>query len=127
MVPAEGLFGDISARASNPLSFPAPRAGLLLSATMGFGARWFRRTSTALRRASALRMTSTATARSSCAAGFGVFFDAINADVVGEGEPFLYQNTANTPDWRILGSPVLELSLRRSGLGGQHCHGAQWL
>jgi hypothetical protein len=30
--------------------------------------------------------------------GFGVFFDAINADVVGEGEPFLYQNTTNTPD-----------------------------
>ena len=30
--------------------------------------------------------------------GFGVFFDAINADVVGEGEPFLYQFTANTPD-----------------------------
>jgi hypothetical protein len=30
--------------------------------------------------------------------GFGVFFDAINADVVGEGEPFLYQNTQNTPD-----------------------------
>ena len=29
--------------------------------------------------------------------GFGVFFDAINADVVGEGEPFLYQNTQNTP------------------------------
>jgi hypothetical protein len=30
--------------------------------------------------------------------GFGLFFDAINADVVGEGEPFLYQFTANTPD-----------------------------
>jgi hypothetical protein len=30
--------------------------------------------------------------------GYGVFFDAINADVVGEGEPFLYQNTENTPD-----------------------------
>jgi hypothetical protein len=30
--------------------------------------------------------------------GFGVFFDAINADVVGEGEPFLYQFTSNTPD-----------------------------
>jgi len=30
--------------------------------------------------------------------GFGVFFDAINADVVGEGEPFLYQFTTNTPD-----------------------------
>ncbi|HEY4381653.1 MAG TPA: carboxypeptidase regulatory-like domain-containing protein [Acidobacteriaceae bacterium] len=30
--------------------------------------------------------------------GFGMFFDAINADVVGEGEPFLYQFTANTPD-----------------------------
>jgi hypothetical protein len=29
--------------------------------------------------------------------GFGIFFDAINADVVGEGEPFLYQNTTNTP------------------------------
>jgi hypothetical protein len=29
--------------------------------------------------------------------GFGVFFDAINADVVGEGEPFLYQNTTATP------------------------------
>jgi hypothetical protein len=30
--------------------------------------------------------------------GFGLFFDAINADVVGEGEPFLYENTQNTPD-----------------------------
>ena len=30
--------------------------------------------------------------------GYGLFFDAINADVVGEGEPFLYQFTANTPD-----------------------------
>jgi len=30
--------------------------------------------------------------------GFGLFFDAINADVVGEGEPFLYMNTENTPD-----------------------------
>jgi hypothetical protein len=30
--------------------------------------------------------------------GFGLFFDAINADVVGEGEPFLYENTSNTPD-----------------------------
>ncbi|MGA1983343.1 MAG: carboxypeptidase regulatory-like domain-containing protein [Acidobacteriaceae bacterium] len=30
--------------------------------------------------------------------GFGIFFDAINADVVGEGEPFLYMFTANTPD-----------------------------
>jgi hypothetical protein len=30
--------------------------------------------------------------------GFGVFFDAINADVVGEGEPFLYMSTQNTPD-----------------------------
>ena len=29
--------------------------------------------------------------------GFGIFSDAINADVVGEGEPFLYQNTQNTP------------------------------
>jgi hypothetical protein len=30
--------------------------------------------------------------------GFGIFFDAINADVVGEGEPFLYENTQATPD-----------------------------
>jgi hypothetical protein len=30
--------------------------------------------------------------------GYGIFFDAINADVVGEGEPFLYENTQNTPD-----------------------------
>jgi hypothetical protein len=30
--------------------------------------------------------------------GYGIFFDAINADVVGEGEPFLYQNTQATPD-----------------------------
>jgi hypothetical protein len=29
--------------------------------------------------------------------GFGLFSDSINADVVGEGEPFLYQNTQNTP------------------------------
>jgi hypothetical protein len=29
--------------------------------------------------------------------GFGLFFDAINADVVGEGEPFLFQVTTNTP------------------------------
>lgn len=29
--------------------------------------------------------------------GFGMFSDSINADVVGEGEPFLYQNTTNTP------------------------------
>jgi hypothetical protein len=29
--------------------------------------------------------------------GFGLFSDAINADVVGEGEPFLYQSTQNTP------------------------------
>ena len=30
--------------------------------------------------------------------GFGMFSDSINADVVGEGEPFLYMFTANTPD-----------------------------
>ena len=29
--------------------------------------------------------------------GFGMFSDSINADVVGEGEPFLYQYTQNTP------------------------------
>lgn len=30
-------------------------------------------------------------------AGFGMFFDAINADVVGEGEPFYYRFTKNVP------------------------------
>jgi len=37
------------------------------------------------------------TGRFSIRGGFGMFFDAINANVIGVGEPFYYQITANLP------------------------------